>query len=103
MTSKWIPTTDLLMLRRMGKLGEELGELQAVVARCIIQGIDEVDPGTGKINRLRLEHEIADVLAQCKVTINLIGLDSARITDRVVHKVGLMAEWEAMFIGESTP
>lgn len=33
--SKWIPTTDLMMLRRMGKLTEELGELQAVAARCI--------------------------------------------------------------------
>lgn len=30
---KWTPTTDLMMLRRMGKLGEELGELQAVAAR----------------------------------------------------------------------
>lgn len=95
--SKWTPTTDLMMLRRMGKLIEELGELSNVAARCIIQGIDEIDPGTGKENRLRLEHEIADVIAQCSTTIKMLKLDSQSITDRAVAKEAQMAEWEAMF------
>lgn len=95
--SKWTPTTDLMMLRRMGKLLEELGELTNVAARCIIQGIDEVDPGTGKVNRLRLENEIADVLAQCRCTIDALGLDDHAIRVRVEDKRDQMRRWEAMF------
>jgi hypothetical protein len=49
--SKWVPTTDPMTLRRMGKLTEELGELQSVAARVVIQGIDETDPSSGKVNR----------------------------------------------------
>ena len=101
--SKWTPTTDLLMLRRMGKLIEELGELANVAARCIIQGIDETDPGTGKVNRLRLEHEIADVLAQCIVTIKALGLDNGAIAMRAIAKEDQMAEWEALFAANPTP
>lgn len=87
-----------MMLRRMGKLIEELGELSNVAARCIIQGIDEVDPGTGKANRLRLEHEIADVMAQCSVTMNTLQLNVSSINARTLDKIGQMAEWELMFV-----
>lgn len=95
--TKWTPTTDLMTLRRTGKSLEELGELVAVVARCIIQGIDEIDPGSGKVNRVRLEDEIADVVAQCYTTINAFDLDDDRIRLRVIEKQRQMAEWEAMF------
>ncbi len=96
--NKWTPTTDLLMLRRMGKLQEELGELGSVAARCVIQGINEVDPGSGKVNKLRLEHEIADVIAQCRVTIKALGLSDYDIAERVFEKERQMAEWEALFV-----
>lgn len=95
--NKWTPTTNLMMLRRMGKLQEELAELSSVAARCIIQGIDEVDPGSGQINRMRLEHELADVLAQCECTIESLSLDKLKINRRAHQKRGQMAEWEAMF------
>jgi len=95
--TKWTPTTDLMMLRRMGKLIEELGELSNVAARCIIQGIDEVDPGTGKVNRQRLHDELADVLAQVHCTIETLGLSSTGIAERRNDKIAQMAEWEAMF------
>jgi hypothetical protein len=95
--SKWTPTTDLMMLRRMGKLGEELGELQAVAARCIIQGIDEVDPSSGRVNRQRLQDELSDVMAQCEVTISALGLDTSYIAQKTSLKKEHMAEWEAMF------
>jgi NTP pyrophosphatase (non-canonical NTP hydrolase) len=99
--SKWIPTTDLMMLRRMGKLQEELAELANVAARCIIQGIDEVDPGTGRVNRARLTDELADVLAQCHVTILQLELDFPAISLRCSHKMENMWRWEAMFLPES--
>ncbi len=99
--NKWTPTTDLMTLRRMGKLGEELGELQAVAARVIIQGIEEIDPSSGELNRLRLENEIADVLAQCGVSIRALHLDYHRILERQAGKEAQMAEWEAMFDPEA--
>ena len=95
--TKWTPTTDLMMLRRMGKLLEELGELSNVAARCIIQGIDEVDPGTGKVNRFRLEQEIADVCAQCFVTQDQLNLNEDYIIHRIGDKMNQMKQWEAMF------
>lgn len=47
----WHPISDPVDLKHLGKLSEELGECSAAVARCIIQGIDECEPVTGKINR----------------------------------------------------
>lgn len=98
--TKWIPTTDLSQLRRLGKLSEELGELQAVAARCIIQGIDETDPASGQVNRLRLLNEIADVIAQCNVTVDAFKLDEQQLIDRILDKQRQMREWESMFKGE---
>lgn len=93
---KWTPTTDSLQLRRFGKLCEELGELQAVAARCIIQGIDEIDPSSGRPNRDRLEDEIADVQAQITVMINDLELDIVAITKRTQLKVGSMRIWDKL-------
>lgn len=98
--SKWVPTTNLLMLRRMGKLSEELGELQAVAARCIIQGIDEVDPGTGRVNSNRLADELADVYAQIECTMEALKLHKGNFARRVTIKKGQMREWEEMFDGD---
>lgn len=98
--SKWVPTTDLMMLRRMGKLSEEMNELGTVTARCIIQGIDEIDPGTQKVNRQRLTEEIADVYAQLDETIARLGLDAASIEARRATKRRYMQEWESMFTTE---
>jgi NTP pyrophosphatase (non-canonical NTP hydrolase) len=95
--SKWIPTTDLLMLRRMGKLSEELGELQAVAARVIIQGIDEIDPGTGRMNWQRLQDELADVQAQIGCTVLALSLDQAYMARRTAEKIQQMNEWESLF------
>lgn len=95
--TKWIPTTDLLSLRRLGKLSEELGELQAAAARCIIQGIDEIDPASGIYNRQRLTNEMADVIAQCICTIKAFELDEQLIDGRINDKQRQMREWESMF------
>lgn len=97
--TKWTPTTDLMTLRRMGKIIEELNELSCVAARCIIQGIDERDPRTQELNRDRLTDEIADVIAQIGCTIAAFNLDTERIEARTAIKADQMAEWEAMFKG----
>lgn len=95
--NKWEVTTDPLTLRRLGKLGEELGELGNVASRIIIQGIDAIDPGTGKLNRQRLADELADVQAQIDCTLIAFGLSDDYHHTRASRKRGQMAEWEALY------
>ena len=90
----WHVETNAALLRRFGKLGEELGELQAVVCRCIIQGLEETDPSSGKTNRQRLTEELADVEAQMECTRVALGLDKNEIYKRVLKKIEGMIDWE---------
>ena len=99
----WYVETDAQRLRRFGKTLEELGELQAVVARCIIQGIDEVDPSSGKVNRKRLEEGIADVDAQLDLLMSAFDLDQQFIYTRSNDKVDQMHTWERLVEEDSTP
>lgn len=98
--TKWHHTTNSTEIRRFGKLLEECGELVNVAARCIIQGIDEIDPGTGRVNRARLEDELADVSAQVVATVDMLDLDFEQIQARAFTKLDLMREWEAMYDGD---
>lgn len=93
----WTPDDDPHHARRVGKTLEELGEAVAVLARISIQGLDAVDPGTGKTNRQRLQDELADVQAQIGCTVLTLDLDQGYMARRTAEKVCLMAEWEAHF------
>ncbi len=95
--SKWQHTTNPLHIRRLGKTGEELAELAAVVSRCLIQGLDEIDPSSGKTNRQRLIDETADVRAQLNCNDRAFGLPLAEIAARVAKKEAWMAEWESHY------
>jgi hypothetical protein len=77
----WHPIDDKVDLKHLGKLGEELSELAAAsskcataVCRCIIQGVDEAEPVTGKVNREWLEDEIADVQANMDLVFARLGI-----------------------------
>lgn len=65
----WKPMTDVVDLKYIGKLNEELGELITILSRCQIQGIDEHNEKEGKSNRLCLRDEIADVMAGCELIV----------------------------------
>jgi|1_EtaG_2_1085319.scaffolds.fasta_scaffold29641_2 NTP pyrophosphatase (non-canonical NTP hydrolase) len=95
--NKWTPETNPMILRRVGKTGEEAAELSKVCSRIVIQGIDGSDPRTDKTNISALTEEIADVIAQCEVCIESLGLDTEFIAGRVFYKKARMAEWESMF------
>lgn len=95
--TKWIPESDPMVLRRVGKTGEECAELAKVCSRITIQGLDGVDPATGVSNREALAKEVADVMAQCETTIQALGLPREFINERMAIKCEQMAEWEAMF------
>lgn len=92
----WHPMTDSLDLKHLGKLAEETGELSAAVSRCIIQGIDEAEPVTGKVNREWLEDELADVAANSLLVIERFGLDQQRMRERAERKAAQLRTWHEM-------
>lgn len=85
--------TDQLDLKHLGKLAEETNELGSAIARCIIQGIDEQQPVTGKFNREWLEDEIADVLANIELVAEHFELDRVRIWKRSQSKHNDLKRW----------
>ena len=89
----WHPMTNPQDLKTLGKLGEELGECQAALMRCLIQGIDEVEPVTGYMNRHWLEDEIADVQVNAELVISRFGLDVDRMAQRRAEKKRLLTAW----------
>jgi hypothetical protein len=57
----WIPMSDPVDIKHVGKALEELGEAVAALARALIQGMDGQDPKTGKLNRDSVAEELAGV------------------------------------------
>jgi len=94
--SLWIPITDPITLAHLGKLGEELGECSAIVSRCIIQGMDGVDPSSGKINRDALRDELADVNAMTRLASELFALPLDTMQTRVQRKMKMKRTWHDM-------
>ncbi len=91
----WHPMSNPRDLKTLLKLGEESCELGAAICRCAIQGIDEAEPVTGKINRDWLEDEAADVMINLKLVIEHFGLDLTKIEARAVKKEGGLRWWHA--------
>lgn len=92
----WRPMHRAIDLMHMGKLGEELGEAQSAASRCVIQGIDECEPVTKKLNREWLEDELADVLANIELVTKHFQLDRMRMQARVDRKKAHLRSWHAM-------
>lgn len=92
----WRPMTRPIDLKHLGKLGEECNELGSAVSRCIIQGIDEREPVTGKSNREWLEDEIADATANMALVTEHFNLDEGRIFKRVLRKMEHLRAWHSM-------
>lgn len=99
----WQPITRPIDLGHLGKLAEELNEAGAATARCLIQGIDEREPVTGKSNREWLEDELADVLANIDLVVSHFGLDQWRMADRAVRKKAHLGRWHAMLEPKTEP
>ena len=92
----WRPIRDPLDLKHLGKLNEELNECGSAVARCIIQGMDEAEPTTGKVNRDWLMEEIADVRANLEVVEEHFNLDLGKIMTRAFEKKLRLKTWHKM-------
>jgi len=94
--SPWLPMAEPIDLMVAGKLCEELAECGSAVARCIIQGIDECEPSTGKPNRDWVEDEIADVMANVALFIERFGLSSHKIDARIAFKTEYLRKWHSL-------
>lgn len=94
--SPWRPMTKPIDLKHIGKLLEELGEATAAASRCAIQGIEESEPTTGKLNREWLEDELADVQANVQLVVAHFGLDWNRMAKRTGRKKVRLRQWHAM-------
>lgn len=92
----WHPMSKPIDLKHLGKLAEELGEASSAVARCIIQGIDEREPITHKLNREWLEDELVDVLANIELVMTHFGLDRTRMEERMLRKMAHLSGWHSM-------
>ena len=92
----WHPMTDPVDLKHIGKLLEELGELTAALSRCMIQGVDECEPVTGKRNRDWLEQEVADVLAGIELLTEHFSLDKSGIYERSNRKKVGLRSWHVV-------
>lgn len=97
--NRWVPDDNPHQARRLGKTAEEVCELGSVLARISIQGIDAIDPSSGKTNRQRLLDETADVIAQCDCNMWSLFSDDERkyVHERALEKRRQMAEWEAHY------
>lgn len=96
LVNPWHPMTDPVDLKTLGKFLEELGECTAAASRCVIQGVDEAEPVTGKINREWLQEEIADILAGADLTIERFKLDREAIATRCARKMLALYRWHVM-------
>lgn len=94
--SPWQPEANTQVIKIIGKLGEELCENGASIFRCLIQGLAESEPVTGKPNLQWLQEEIADVkacLALVEAHQELIPLDWSAIEDRAFRKFAGFQRW----------
>lgn len=96
----WRPIQNSCDLKHLGKLQEELNEqievlskMGKVVARCIIQGMEGVNPSDAKVNKQWLEEELADVIGNSDLVIERFGLNRAFIMDRAHDKKVRLRTW----------
>ena len=92
-TEPWIPMSDPVDLKYLGKFIEELGEGTQAAGRCLIQGMDQFNEKEGHINKTCLEDEIADIEANIKLVKERFGLDEFYISMRVEMKLPKLRAW----------
>lgn len=88
----WRPDDNPLQTRRCNKTAEEASELIKVLMRINMQGLNGIDPESGKPNRVALCEEIADCRAQFEKLEEALLLP--RMREREERKMHQMDEWE---------
>lgn len=85
---------------RLVRFGMQLGNAGAAVSRCIIQGIDEREPVTGKLNRQWLEETLGELLAAMPRLLAHLDRNDvtalARMARRRNRKTAHLQQWHGM-------
>lgn len=97
----WHPMSDPVDIKHVGKLLEEILELQTALgrlgqalSRSLIQGLHEVEPVTGKSNSLWVREEAADVLAGIELMIDRhYTHERSQIMERRYNKMKRLRAW----------
>ena len=92
----WHPMTNAVDLKTLGKFVEECGEGVQAAGRCIIQGMNETNLKEGKSNRLCLQDEVADILANIELVVDRFALDRHEISERIAGKLPKLRAWHGM-------
>lgn len=83
----------MLEMKGLVKLTEECGELIQIASKKMTRmDSDDHWDGAGKLSE-RLENEIADVIAACRMVTENFELDEHRILGRVIEKESLFRKW----------
>jgi phage terminase Nu1 subunit (DNA packaging protein) len=90
----WKPEPDVLIHQALGKACEEASELANILARCLIQGLNESEPVSGKRNRQALFEEIADLDAAVQWLRELVNDEYDG--DRADRKLNGFRRWQCM-------
>ena len=81
---------------RLLSFGASLGIATAAVSRCIIQGINECEPVTGKLNRDWLREALTRVSEAIVPMVMIFDLDDAAMVRRVAKKTSHQRQWHGM-------
>jgi len=90
----WRPEPNVLIHQALGKACEEASELANILARCLIQGLDQSEPVSGKPNRKALSDEIADLDAAVQWLRELTGEEYDE--ERADRKLNGFRQWQRM-------
>ena len=96
----WKPEPDVIIHQALGKACEEATELAGILARCLIQGLDQSEPATGKPNRKALSEEISDLDAAVQWLRELIGDEYD--AERADRKLKGFRQWQRMLEADMT-
>lgn len=94
--------TDPLDIAIIGKFAEELGECSAIVARCMIAGMEEINPANGLTNIECLKREMADVIAGLAIVGAHFKIKEPELTQRAERKVAFLNRWHKSLPTKST-
>jgi hypothetical protein len=103
--SSWVPTVDRVELALLGKLLEETAELGKIAARCIMQGLGDRDPETGRLNCLVLSDELSDMQARIKSVEHVlsIGPEPQRVEAKYNFHLSWLRDLKRRFGSRWTP
>lgn len=82
-----------MAFKGLAKLAEECGELQQVIGKKLAYYHTDHHPDGGAPLSKRLEDEIADVMAACKLVMGTFELDEKVVEKRTAKKLKLFRMW----------